>query len=240
MPRWVLLHNRYHIAVINRQSPTWVWVHHQLPLLELLVPTLVNSEDIIERMFLAEVDVEVDRLVVDISVVILLPCLKPRKLQKLLSRNAPLLDSNFQFLVLRLRKPRTVRLQTTRMGKAKLRVPEITFQPVLAYVAEAVDMVGVKAWLSVPTEEVAQLCVVAAPSNSLCNQAQMLQLAGRVLICRGEEAPLDTIEILRATSKAIGETNQVQANPNKISRVQWATFRASKLDSNLVIAIVVR
>jgi hypothetical protein len=191
-------------------------------------------------MFLAEVVVEVDRLVVDISVAILLPCLKPRRLQKLPSRNAPLLDSNSQFLELRLQKPRTVRLQMIRMGKAKLRVPEITSQPVLAYVAEAVGMVGVKAWLSVPMEEVVQLCVVAAPSNSLCNQAQMPQLADRALICRDEAAPLDTIEILRATSKATGETSQAQANLNKISRAQWVTFRASKLDFNLVIAIVVR
>jgi hypothetical protein len=89
-------------------------------------------------------------------------------------------------------------------------------------------------------EEVAQLCVVAAPSNSLCNQAQMLQLAGRVLICRDEAAPQDTIEILPATLKATGETNQAQANLNRISRAQWATFRASKLDFNLVIEIVVR
>jgi len=58
MPRWALLHNRYHIAVINRHFPTWAWVHHQLHLLELLAPTSANLEDTIERTFLGEVVVE--------------------------------------------------------------------------------------------------------------------------------------------------------------------------------------
>jgi hypothetical protein len=243
MLRWVLLHNRYHIAVINRHFPTWVWVLHQLRHPGLLVPILVNSEDTTEKIFLAEVVVGVARLVVDISVVILLLCLRPRRLQKLPSRNAQLPDFNSQFLdlpVLPLQRIQIVQQQTTRTDKAKLKALEIISQLVLAYVAEAVDMVEVKAWLSVPMDEVAQLCVVVARSNSLCNLVLMPQQVDKAMICRDEVAPLDTIETLRATSRATGEINRLKASLNKINKAQWATSRASKADSNLVIAIVVR
>jgi hypothetical protein len=199
-------------------------------------------EDTTERIFLAEVVVEADRLEVDTSVVILLLCLRLRRLQKLPSRNAQLLDSNSQspdLPELRPQKVQIVRLQKT-MDKAKLRALEIICQLVLAYVAKAVDMAGVKAWLSVPMEEVALLCGVGAPSNFLCNLALMLQLVDKATICRDEAAPLDTIETRRATSKAIGEISLLKASLNKINRAQWATSKASKVDSNLAIAIAVQ
>jgi hypothetical protein len=101
-------------------------------------------------------------------------------------------------------------------------------------------MVGVKAWLSVLMEEVAQLSAVVARSNFLCNPALMLQLADKAAICRDEAALLDIIETLRATSKAIGEINLLKASLNKINRAQWATSRASKVDFNQAIAIEVQ
>jgi hypothetical protein len=239
----VLLHNRYHIAVINRHFPTWAWVHHQLHLLELLAPTSANLEDTIERTFLGEVVVEADLPAVDINVVTLLPCLRPRRLQKSLSRNAQPLDSNSQspeLLELRLQRIPIAQVRKTRMDKAKLKALEIISQRVLAYVAEAADMAGVKAWLSAPMEEVARLCVVVAPSNFLCKLAQKLQPVDKAMICRDGVALLDTTETLPATSKAIGETNLPKASPNKINRAQWGTSRASKVDSNLDIAIAVQ
>jgi hypothetical protein len=79
---WALLHNPYHIAVINRHFQTWEWalllLHH--PGLQL--QDLATSEDTIEETVLAEVAVvEEDLQAVDINVATLLRCLKPRRLQ---------------------------------------------------------------------------------------------------------------------------------------------------------------
>ena len=202
-------------------------------------------EDIIERTFLAVVVAEVDLPVVDINVVIHLPCRRPRRLQKSPSRNAQLLDSNSQFLeppALHPVKVSTVQLQKTRTDKARRKALETMYLLAPAYVAEAADMVEVRVWLLVSMDEVVQLCVVVVPSNfHQCKLPQMLELEDKVATCRDEVDPLDTIGTHLVTSRAIGETNLLKANHNKISKAQWATSKASnKVDSNLVIAIGVQ
>jgi len=85
-------------------------------------------------------------------------------------------------------------VRKTRMDKAKLKALEIISQRVLAYVAEAADMAGVKAWLSAPMEEVARLCVWWL-FHFLCKLAQKLQPVGQAMICRDGVALLDTTEL---------------------------------------------
>ena len=105
-----------------------------------------------------------------------------------------------------------------------------------ACVAEAVAMVGVKAWLWVPMEEAAPLCAVVALSSSPCNRVQILALADKEMICQDVVARLDTIETPPETLKAIGEINLPKAKLNKINKVPWATSRVNKVGFNQVIA----
>jgi len=125
------------------------------------------------------------------------------------------------------------------MDKAELKVLEITSQLDPAYVAEVVDMVGVKAWLLVPMEEGALLCVVVALSSSLYNLVKMLAPADKEMICQDGVAPLDITEIPPGTSKVIGEINLLKASLNKTNKAQWATSKVNKADSNQAIETAV-
>jgi len=71
MPQWVHQLSRFHIAVINRHSPTWAWAPLQPPLLVQQVLALETLADNTERTMLAEVVAVVDHQVAAISVVIL-------------------------------------------------------------------------------------------------------------------------------------------------------------------------
>ncbi len=125
------------------------------------------------------------------------------------------------------------------MDKAKLKVLEITSQLDPAYVVEVVDMVGVKAWLLVPMEEGALLCVVVALSSSLCNLVKMLAPADKEMICQDGVAQLDITEIPPGTSKAIGEISLLKASLSKTNKAQWATSKVNKADFNQAIETAV-
>lgn len=108
---------------------------------------------------------------------------------------------------------------------------------VQASVVGAADMVGVKAWLSVPMAEVAQRYAVADHSNShQCKQPQMLELADKPT-SKDVVALLVTTDNHLETLKAIGETNQLKAKHlSKISKVRWVISKVNKVASSLVIA----
>jgi hypothetical protein len=179
---------------------------------------------------------EVDRLVADISVVTLWLCLRPRKLQSLPSRSEPLLDSNSlsRELLMKQLIVRTVHLRKKRQLQLQLQLKVL----VRVLVAEAVDMVEVKAWLSM--DEVVQLSVVAATSNSLpCKLPPMLELPAKAMIFRDEEAPLDITDNRRETLRVTGETSLKAKLHLRINKVPWVTSRvnSSRVVSNPVTAI---
>jgi hypothetical protein len=118
----------------------------------------------------------------------------------------------------------------------KVNLLATTLAPDKAYVAEVADMDEVKAWLLVLMVVVDLLYEVAVLSNFQCNQLQRAPLPDKPTNSNGEAVPLGTIEARRGTLTAIGGTNQL----NKINKALWVTSKVNKLDSNLVIVIVLR
>lgn len=227
MPQWVHQLNRFHIAVINRHSLTWEWAPLQPPLPVQQVLALENLADNTERIMLEEEVVEVVLLVADISVVTLWLCLRPRRLQSLLSRNEPLLDFNSLFReLLELRQLMT----RTALQQKKSHRLQPRLVPAKAHAAEAAGMDEARAWQSMAG--VVRLCVVAALSNSLlCKLHLMPALQDRAMTSRDGEVRPDTTGNRRETLRVTGETNLKDKLRHKISRVPWA---ASKVNSSRV------
>jgi hypothetical protein len=244
MLRWVLLHNPYHIVVINRHFQIWEWAHHQLHHLEHPVRTLATLEVKTERTYLPEVVVVAGLLVVDINVVTLLLCLRLRRPQRSPSRNEQHLDSNSQFQVLLVRhqlNELTVHLEKIKMDKVKAHQTMCLL--VLASVAEEVAVVTDEArvLLSAPMDEAALPSAEVVHSSFL--QAKQLQMpvleVNKVTTSKDGAALPVTIETPPETSRATGETS-LKAHPHKTNKVEWVIFNNNRVLSSQATETVVQ
>ena len=127
-------------------------------------------------------------------------------------------------------------VQQAMIRMVKVKALEITALD-RAYVAEALVMAEVKAWLSTDVADL--LFVVVDRSNfHLRKQPQMLALLGMTF--RDEAALLGTTANPRETSREIGVTSLLRVQHHRTSKVRWVTSRVSNNNNNnssLAIAI---